>query len=119
TSRGELPGQMLRVLPSSARLAAIGRQIEEALLAVTFLYIAADVGEDDFVEILLKIEQEQAAPAGFVITASNTYDNWTVIVLRLKGVREPCAAFEFQPSTGKFRHVGAVCREAETQRMAA
>jgi hypothetical protein len=100
-------------------LAAICREIEEALLAVTYLYTSGAIEEDEFVELLLKIEEEQATPAGFVITASNTYDNWTVIILRLKGVRQACAAFEFQPETGKFRHAGTPCRESDRLLIAA
>ena len=107
-------------LPSShAHLARLCREIEATLLTVTNAHAAGLIGEQGFVEVLLRLEEEKAAPFGFVLTASNTYDDWTVVALRLKGVSQPCASFEFLPSTGEFRTVGVACRESDPQPTAA
>ena len=68
------------------------------------------ISEERFVELVLKLEEQEATPAGFSLTASNTYDNWTVFKLRLTGTSDPCAAFEFLPETGEFRRPGSICR---------
>lgn len=64
------------------------------------------ISEALFVRLLLKLEAERLEPAGFVLTASNTLDDWTVVKVREKGDPEPCAAVEFLPQTGEFREVG-------------
>lgn len=89
------------------------------MLTVTQAHTSGILGEQGFVEVLLRLEEEKAAPFGFVLTASNTYDDWTVVALRMKGVSEPCASFEFLPSTGEFRTVGVACREPDPQHTAA
>ncbi len=65
--------------------------------------------ERTLVEDLLRFEAEKAAAQGLILTASNTYDDWTVVLLRVKGSSEPCAGFEFLPETGAFRAVGSPC----------
>lgn len=64
---------------------------------------AGRISEQRFVELLLKLEEEEVAPAGLVLTASNTIDDWTVFKVRVKTASEPCSAFEFCPETGEFR----------------
>jgi hypothetical protein len=56
-----------------------------------------------FVSMLLQLEAEFARPHGFIITASNTGDDWTMVALRMRGRSDPCAAFEFLPGSGRVR----------------
>jgi hypothetical protein len=106
-------------IPSSAHLAQICREIEATLLKLTKAHTAGIISEAGFVDVLLRLEEEKAAPFGFVLTASNTYDDWTILTLRAKGSSRPCAAFEFLPSTGEFRTAGVACREPGPHQTAA
>jgi hypothetical protein len=53
------------------------------------------------------LESEKASEQDLVLTATNTRDEWTSVVLRVKGSTEPCAAFEYLPGTGAFRPFGS------------
>jgi hypothetical protein len=74
---------------------------------------AGQLTEQGFVESLLGCERERGAAHGFIFTASNTFDDWTVVFLRQPGRSEPCASFEFHPGTGLFREVGTLSRRAD------
>lgn len=65
------------------------------------------LSEEQFVDLLLKLEEEEVQPAGLVLTASNTIDDWTVFKVRVQTASEPCSAFEFCPETGEFRVAAA------------
>jgi hypothetical protein len=90
----------------------IRREIEATIFSVIKAHTKGYIGERGLVNVLLQLEEEKVAPYGFVLTASNTLDDWTVVMLRRKGSSEPCAAVEFLPDTGEFREVGAPCRAA-------
>ncbi len=68
------------------------------------------IAQRELVDALLKLEREKAGPLRLVLTASHTYDDWTVVSLHHPGQSEPCASYEFQPTTGQFRPVGSPCR---------
>jgi hypothetical protein len=90
-------------LPTRAKLREACHTVALALRELARKHSAGRISEERFVELLLKLEEEQVAPAGLVLTASNTRDDWTVFKVRVKAASEPCAAFEFQPETGEFR----------------
>jgi hypothetical protein len=71
---------------------------------------AGRLTEPQFVDTMLRIESERAITHGLTLTASHTYDDWTVVNLRLPGSSAPCASFEFEPVSGRYRDVGAICR---------
>jgi hypothetical protein len=70
---------------------------------------SGEISEKSFIETILKIEAEEVTPGGFILTASNTRDDWTVFKLRINGSDETCAAFEFLPESGEFRRVNSEC----------
>ena len=84
---------------------AIGRLLQDLAQG----RCSGEISEKSFIETVLKIEAEQVTPGGFILTASNTRDDWTVFKLRIKGSDETCAAFEFLPESGEFRRVGSEC----------
>jgi hypothetical protein len=94
-------------LPTRARLREACHEIAQILRELARKHSAGRISEERFVELLLKIEEEEVAPAGLVLTASNTLDDWTAFKVRAKTASEPCAAFEFRPETGEFRAVAA------------
>lgn len=61
------------------------------------------ISDATFVDLVLKVEEEQLSPHGLTLTATDTADGWTVFHIRTKGVPEACAAFQFLPTTGEFR----------------
>jgi hypothetical protein len=65
------------------------------------------LSESAFIVEVLRIEQEEIAPKGLTLVASNTIDDWTVFKLKKRGDNDSCAAFEFLPGTGEFRRVGS------------
>ena len=101
------------LLPSPAvtgkteTLNGICRVIGEQLHGLAHLLAVGLITEKRFTELLLQIESKQVSPHGFVLTASNTIDNWTVFKLRVAGCEEACAQFEFRPETGEFREPGS------------
>jgi hypothetical protein len=101
---------MSETSPSQARLKDLCREIGRDLEALVMSHLAGEPNERALVESLLQFEAQVARQHGLVITASNTFDEWTVIKVRVPGVSEPCSAFEFHPQTGKFRPVGTACR---------
>jgi hypothetical protein len=80
--------------------------IERALRGLIKAQGSGALGERAFVVALLRVESDLAIPHGFVLTASNTLDDWTVILLRPVGASRPCLALEFLPRTGEFRAAG-------------
>jgi hypothetical protein len=90
-------------LPTRAKLREACHSVALRLRELARKHSSGRISEKRFVELLLELEAEQVAPAGLVLTASNTRDDWTVFKVRVKAASEPCAAFEFQPETGEFR----------------
>ena len=90
-------------LPTRARLREACHHIGQIVRELARRHAAGWISQERFVELLLKVEEEEVAPAGLVLTASNTIDDWTVFKVRAKMASEPCAAFEFRPETGEFR----------------
>jgi hypothetical protein len=90
-------------LPTRARLREACHGVSQALRDLARMHADGRISEEQFVALLLKLEEEKVAPAGLVLTASNTIDDWTVFKVRVKKASEPCAAFEFCPGTGEFR----------------
>jgi hypothetical protein len=90
-------------LPTRAKLREACHNIGQILRELAYKHSDGRISEERFVELLLKLEEEEVAPAGLVLTASNTRDDWTVFKVRVKTASEPCAAFEFCPETGEFR----------------
>ena len=90
-------------LPTRAKLRESCHRISLTLRELARKRSAGRISEERFVELLLQLEEEEVEPAGMVLTASNTIDDWTVFKVRVKAASEPCAAFEFQPETGEFR----------------
>src|SRR5215217_7631945 len=90
-------------LPTRAKLRESCHRIGLILRELARKHSSGRISEERFVELLLQLEEEEVAPAGLVLTASNTIDDWTVFKVRTKVASEPCSAFEFQPETGEFR----------------
>jgi hypothetical protein len=67
--------------------------------------------ESGFVCMMLQLEADLARPNGFIITASNTQDGWTAVELRMRGRSNPCAAFEFLPSSAQSRQPAWLSRD--------
>lgn len=95
---------------SPEQLAAICLEIDQEIRELVAAQAAGRLHQQGFVEALLKFELERASTHGLILTASHTFDDWTVVALRLPGRSEPCASFEFHPDTGQFRNVGTPCR---------
>ncbi len=98
---------------SQDQLAALCREIDEDIRRLVAAQAAGEITEKGFVEALLKFEMERAATHGLVLSASHTFDDWTVISLSLPGRSEPCASFDFHPASGQFRNVGTPCRPVD------
>lgn len=98
---------MRDLLLSSDRLGQVCRDIADMLRTLVMAHCAGSLDERAFAEILLRVEEEKVRPQGFVVTVSNTLDDWTVVLLRRKGFSEPCAAFEFLPGRSAFRPFGS------------
>jgi hypothetical protein len=98
---------MSDLLLSTGRLGRTCREISDMLRTLVVAYCAGSLDERGFSDILLRIEEEKVRPAGFVVTVSNTIDDWTLLLLRVRGRSEPCAAFEFLPGSSAFRPFGA------------
>lgn len=96
---------------SKIQLAAICVEFDEDLRGLVAARSSGQIDETDFVRALLELEAVTAARNGLTLTASHTYDDWTVVSLRVARRSQPCASFEFQPSTGCFRAVGCPCRD--------
>ncbi len=92
-----------RNLPARAKLREACHHIGQMVRELARRHAAGWISEERFVELLLKVEAEEVSPAGLVLTASNTLDDWTSFNVRTKTASEPCAAFEFRPETGEFR----------------
>src|SRR4051812_6761766 len=90
-------------LPTRARLREACHRIGLLLRELARKHSAGKISEERFVELVLQLEEEEVSPAGLVLTASNTRDDWTVFKVRVKTASEPCAAFEFCPESGEFR----------------
>ncbi|HEV7401427.1 MAG TPA: hypothetical protein VGO11_00810 [Chthoniobacteraceae bacterium] len=99
---------------SSEQLAIICREIDEEIRDLVAAQAAGHINEAAFVEALLRFETHRAATHALILSASHTFDDWTVISLRIPGQAEPCASFEFHAASGRFRHVGTPCRHADT-----
>src|SRR4051812_102975 len=82
------------------------RQIEASLRDLISAYGSGALQEQRFVDELLHLESEKMHPRGFVVTASNTDDDWTVVQLHVEGRGEPCAVYEFLPGCGEVRRGG-------------
>lgn len=87
--------------------------MEREIRALVTAQCTGRLHENGFVDALLQLEKEKAAAHGLILTASHTYDDWTVIRLQIPGRHEACASFEFEPKSGRFRRVGTPCREAD------
>lgn len=85
-------------------LETVCHAIAERLERLARLRCRGIISEPTFVDFVLKIEAQVVHPHGMTLTASNTIDDWTVFRLKIDGANEPCAAFEFLPETGEFRH---------------
>ena len=94
---------MTDLLLSQDRLGRACREIADMLRTLAMAFCVGSLDERAFTDILLRVEEEKIRPEGFVVTASNTIDDWTVLLLRVKGASEPCAAFEFLPGCRTFR----------------
>jgi hypothetical protein len=90
-------------LPTRAKLREACHKIVLTVRDLARSHSSGRLSEERFVELLLKLEEEQVTPAGLVLTATNTRDDWTVFNVRVKAASEPCAGFEFRPQTGEFR----------------
>ena len=95
---------------SSEALSLLCGAIDGELRALVAAQAAGRLSEPQFVDAMLRIESERATKHGLTLTASHTYDDWTVVILRLPGTSKPCASFEFEPVSGRYRDVGAICR---------
>ena len=95
------------------QLSALCREMDAEIRALVAAQSSGNLNNQGFVERLLRFEAERARANGLVLTASHTFDDWTVVSLRVRGSGEPCASFEFQPATGRFREVGSACREPD------
>ena len=95
---------------SSEALILLCGAIDGELRALVAAHASGRLTEPQFVDAMLRIETERAARYGLTLTASHTYDEWTVVNVRLSGSPNPCASFEFQPASGRYRDVGAICR---------
>jgi hypothetical protein len=104
---------MLVPFPSHEQLSAVCREMDAEIRALVAAQSSGDLNNEGFVERLLRFEAERARTHGLILTASHTFDDWTVVSLRIPGRSEPCASFEFQPATGRFRPVGTPCRERD------
>jgi hypothetical protein len=104
-----MPAQPL----STEQLAALCREVDDEMRELVAAQASGRLNEAGFVEALLEFETARAAAHGLILNASHTFDGWTVISLRVPGQSEPCASFEFNPQTGKFRHVGTPCRDPD------
>ncbi|HEV7403753.1 MAG TPA: hypothetical protein VGO11_12530 [Chthoniobacteraceae bacterium] len=82
-------------------------QIKASLRDLITAYGSGALEERRFVHELLHLEAEKVRPRGFVLTAANTDDDWTVVVLHAQGRSEPCAVYEFLPGRGKVRRCGS------------
>ncbi len=87
--------------------------MDTELRALVAAQSAGNLNDEGFVERLLRFETERARTHGLVLTASHTFDNWTIVSLRVCGAADPLASFEFDPATGRFREVGTPCREPD------
>ena len=56
------------------------------------------------VDDLLRLEESTIRPAGLVLTATNTRDDWTCFILWIGRTGEVCARFECLPERGEFRN---------------
>jgi hypothetical protein len=98
---------------SSDQLALLCREIDQDLRALVAAQAAGQLSEHGFVEAMLRIERERAAPHGLSLAASNTFDDWTVVKLRCPGCSDACASFEFHSASGQYRAVGTTCRRGD------
>jgi hypothetical protein len=57
----------------------------------------------EFVDEVLRLEEQAIQPAGLVLTATDTRDGWTCFSLHMPGTGEICASFECRLDTGEFR----------------
>jgi hypothetical protein len=107
------PRYWMHKLLSSEQLADICREIDQEIRELVAAQASGHLNEPQFVEALLKFETDRAAAHGLILTASHTFDDWTVISLRIPGRAEPCASFEFHAESGRFRNVGSPCRPSD------
>jgi hypothetical protein len=91
--------------PSPAHPEDVCRCLINEIRALAEKHLAGGMCEATFVSTLLALEAEKAAAHGIELTASNTIDDWTVVILRERGRSEPVAALEFEPSRRAFRPV--------------
>jgi hypothetical protein len=87
--------------------------MDEELRALVAAQSAGNLNDAEFVERLLRFETERARANGLVLTASHTFDSWTIVTLRVCGAAAPLASFEFDPASGRFREAGTPCREPD------
>jgi hypothetical protein len=95
---------------SSEQLALLCGEIDRELRALVTAQAAGHLTEPQFVQAMLRIEEERASAHGLIMTASHTFDEWTVVSLRVPGCTDPCASFEFHSASGDYRAVGTACR---------
>lgn len=100
------------------QLRALCREMDAEVRALVAAQSAGNLDREGFVNGLLHLEAEKAQANGLVLTASHTFDEWTVVSLRVCGSAHPCVCVEFHPATGCFRKVGTACREADPRRAA-
>jgi hypothetical protein len=82
-------------------------QIEASLRDLITAYGSGALEERRFVDEILHLEAEKMNPRGFLLTASTTDDDWTMVALHVKGRSEPCAVFEFLPGRAEIRRSGS------------
>lgn len=98
---------------SESQLTALCHELHDRIHLLVEARSAGRVDENGLVDALLQFERDRVAPYGLILTASNSYDDWTVLTLQVAGTREPCASFEFSLETHQFRPAGTVCRAGD------
>ena len=88
---------------ASCRVGNMGDEIFHRLRLLVTAHCEGTLHQSGFVSMMLQLDADLARPHGFIITASDTDDAWTLIALRIRGRSAPCAAFEFLPGSGQAR----------------
>ena len=90
-------------------LEAVCHAVEERLKDLAVKHCNGKITDEAFIESVLEIEARDVTPQGLTLTASHTRDDWTVFSIKINGMNETCAAFEFLPETGEFRRAKSKC----------
>lgn len=80
-------------------------QYADELRGVAVTFCAGGYSQNEFVEALLRIEEQKLRPHALTLV-SHTFDEWITILLKQNGSGQLCAAFEFRPESRKFRRFG-------------